>query len=74
MVELCHKCGLVYHGDYCECSSCSSCGVKLMSNESKICASCVSAQEHISDLGWDLTDEEKYGNVPFYNSLEEYVK
>ena len=70
MVEICHNCGTVYDG-HCDCS-CSNCGVKLMSNESKMCSLCVSSSEHVGDLGWDLTDEEFWGNVPFYNSLEEY--
>ena len=75
MSEICHNCGLVHDDDCCECS-CQNCGVRLMSNESKICSLCVAAGEHASDLGWheELTDKELYGDVPFYNSLEEYIE
>ena len=70
MSEICHNCGTVHDDETCECS-CQNCGVKLLSNESKICALCVAAGEHASDLGWELI--ELYGDVPHYDSLEEYI-
>ncbi len=72
MADICHKCGTVY-ADHCKCS-CLNCGVKLLSNEDKYCSLCISAGEHAGDLSWGLEDEEKYGQVPHYNSLEEYLE
>ncbi len=49
-VMTCCECGRENKGRYCEL-----CGEKLESNErSGLCSLCVSAEEHIGDLGWEV--------------------